>query len=91
MRGSAGIYPSLGKYFSTVRELAEAGCMSSRRATDCLSGKKPFKDCEKKAIVRTAILKIFNNELKNVGYSDLEKLQNALTNFDKEFRIGEKQ
>ena len=50
MRASGGLYPALGRYFSTMQELADAGCMSPRRAQDCLRGIKQFTDQEKVAI-----------------------------------------
>ena len=50
MKGSCGLYPSLGRYFSTKKELADAGCMSRQRLDDCLNGKKQFTEQEKVAI-----------------------------------------
>lgn len=50
MRADMGLYPSLGRYFSNMQELADAGCMSRTRLTDCLHGRKQFTDQEKIAI-----------------------------------------
>lgn len=50
MKGSCGLYPSLGRYFATKKELADAGCMSRQRLDDCLTGKKQFTEQEKVAI-----------------------------------------
>lgn len=50
MRADMGLYPSLGRYFSNMQELADAGCMSRTRLTDCLHGRKQFTDQEKVAI-----------------------------------------
>lgn len=50
MTASAGLYPSLGRNFRSLTELAHAGCMSRRRARDCLDGVKAFTRAEKKAI-----------------------------------------
>ena len=50
MTASAGLYPSLGRNFKSLTELAHAGCMSRRRARDCLDGVKAFTRAEKKAI-----------------------------------------
>lgn len=50
MKGKCGLYPSLGRYFSTKKELADAGCMSRQRLDDCLNGKKQFTEQEKVAI-----------------------------------------
>lgn len=50
MRADMGLYPSLGRYFSNMQELADAGCMSRTRLTDCLHGRKQFKVAEMVAI-----------------------------------------
>ena len=50
MNAAGGLYPSLGRYFKSLTDLAEAGCMSRQRARDCLDGKKNFTEAEKKAI-----------------------------------------
>ena len=57
MRASGGLDPALGRYFSTLQELADAGCMSPRRAQDCLRGIKQFTTQEKRAIARAVMLK----------------------------------
>lgn len=57
MRASGGLYPALGRYFSTMQELADAGCMSPRRAQDCLRGVKQFTDQEKVAIQNYVAMK----------------------------------
>ena len=57
MRGSCGLYPSLGRYFATKKELADAGCMSRQRLDDCLNGKKQFTEQEKVAIYNNIRLK----------------------------------
>lgn len=50
MKGKCGLYPSLGRFFATKKELADAGCMSRQRLDDCLNGKKQFTNQEKVAI-----------------------------------------
>ena len=77
MRGSCGLYPSLGRYFSSLQELADAGCMSPRRAQDCLRGLKQFTDQEKVAIYNNIRLK----ELLGVMYEP--------SLFDETFKIKE--
>lgn len=57
MKGKCGLYPSLGRYFSTKKELADAGCMSRQRLDDCLNGKKQFTEQEKVAIYNNIRLK----------------------------------
>lgn len=51
------IYPGLGRYFTTVADLADTCCMSRTRATDILKGRKEFTEQEKAAIVRAVVLK----------------------------------
>lgn len=50
-------YPSLGKYFNNLEELASAGCMSVRRLYDCLHGIKEFTEAEKRAIWNAILIK----------------------------------
>lgn len=57
MTASCGLYPSLGRNFESLTELAHAGCMSRRRARDCLDGVKTFTRAEKKAIASHIIAK----------------------------------
>lgn len=77
MRASGGLYPALGRYFSTMQELADAGCMSPRRAQDCLRGIKQFTDQEKVAIYNNIRLK----QVLGVKYEP--------SLFDETFRIKE--
>ena len=58
MNAAGGLYPSLGRYFKSLTDLAEAGCMSRQRARDCLDGKKNFTEEEKKAISANIALRI---------------------------------
>lgn len=60
MTAAGGLYPALGRYFGSLKELAEAGCMSRQRARDCLDGKKQFTDAEKKAIAANILAKNLN-------------------------------
>lgn len=88
MRGACGIYPSLGRYFATKQELADAGCMSRPHLDDCLSGRKEFTDQQKKAITRAAIIKLMSGDLRYVGLYDHTKLEKALNgHFDEEFKV----
>lgn len=58
MRADGGLYPSLGRFFDSLVELADAGCMSKQRARDCLDGKKAFTEAEKKAISANIVTKL---------------------------------
>lgn len=70
MTASGGLYPSLGRYFSTLTELAHAGCMSRRRLRDCLDGKIDFTRAEKKAIAANIATKIMTG--REIDYSELQ-------------------
>lgn len=60
MTASGGLYPSLGRYFENMTELAHAGCMSKSRMRDCLDGRKNFTRAEKKAIAANIIARELN-------------------------------
>ena len=88
MRAISPVYPSLGRYFKTVTELANAGCMSRTRAWECLSGRKEFTAQEKTAIANAIIAKINTNELKVSSKNrEMERARNARKDFDKVFRV----
>ena len=72
MNAAGGLYPSLGRYFKSLTDLAEAGCMSRQRARDCLDGKKVFTDAEKKAIAANIALKIAESQGSYLGFSRAE-------------------
>ena len=65
---SVNLYPQLLKHFKTVKELADAGCMSRTRAWQCLSGQRMFTDNEKRAIWNAIVLK--EHKLNVVGDFD---------------------
>lgn len=75
MTASGGLYPSLGRYFENLTQLAHAGCMSRVRARECLDGKKDFTRAEKKAISSNIALRIMNS--KHIDYSELEAANEA--------------
>ena len=60
MRAFGGLYPSLGRFFGSLTELAEAGCMSRERARNCLDGKKNFTLAEQKAISANIVTRLLN-------------------------------
>jgi len=70
MTASCGLYPSLGRHFESMTELAHAGCMSVRRARDCLDGVKSFTRAEKKAIAANIATKIMTGT--EIDYSELQ-------------------
>ncbi|MCR4556368.1 MAG: hypothetical protein K5779_00905 [Saccharofermentans sp.] len=88
MRAISPVYPSLGRYFKTVTELANAGCMSRTRAWACLSGRKEFTAQEKTAIANAIIAMINTNELKDIRKDrEMERAKDARKDFDKVFRV----
>ena len=86
MTASGGFYPSLGRYFRSMTELAHAGVMSTRRLRDCLDGKKNFTRAEKKAISSNIALKLMNS--KSYDYQELEDANRAWKGeFDEVYKV----
>lgn len=75
MTASGGLYPSLGRYFESLTELAHAGCMSRTRARECLDGIKPFTRAEKKAIAANILAKLLSKNM--LDYDELTDAQKA--------------
>lgn len=89
MTASGGLYPSLGRYFSSLTELAHAGCMSRTRARECLDGIKNFTRAEKKAISANIAAQIMSQP--SFDYAELEKAVWAWQgNFDETYRRKDK-
>lgn len=87
MRAHSSVYPSLGRYFLTVQELADAGCMSRDRAWRCLKGEREFKETEKTAIANNIIARFYTGEIEGTGKAnEVEDLIKARDNFDEIFR-----
>lgn len=85
MTASGGLYPSLGRYFRSMTELAHAGVMSTRRLRDCLDGKKTFTRAEKKAISANIVASLLRSQ--KYEYSDLENAMKAYEgDFDEIYR-----
>ncbi len=83
MTGS--LYPSLGRYFKNMTELAHAGCMSRTRLWEVLSGKKDFTRAEKKAIAASIALRLMTSP--SYDYTELERAVRAWQgHFDEEYR-----
>ena len=77
MNAAGGLYPSLGRHFRSLTELAKAGCMSRNRARDCLDGKKNFTEEEKKAIAANITMLININATAFYTCADLTELADA--------------
>ena len=69
------LYPSLGRYFENLTELAHAGCMSRQRLYDCLHGIKFFTRAEKKAISANIQAKILDRP--SFDYDELTQAHEA--------------
>ena len=82
MTASGGLYPSLGRYFSNLTELAHAGCMSRTRARECLDGIKQFTRAEKKAISANIATSLMTKD--SINYNEL---QDAVRTFQGEFDL----
>lgn len=80
MTASGGLYPSLGRYFSNLTELAHAGCMSRTRARECLDGVKTFTRAEKKAISANIAANMMTQD--SINYAEL---QDAIKAYQGEF------
>ena len=70
MTARGGLYPSLGRYFDNLTELAHAGCMSRTRARECLDGLKNFTRHEKKEIAANIATRLMSSTA--INYSELE-------------------
>lgn len=75
MTASGGLYPSIGRYFRTVSDLADAGCMSRRRLYDILQGNKRFTRAEQKAIAANIAQKIMDQPV--IDYDELTRAHEA--------------
>lgn len=85
MTASGGLYPSLGRYFDNLTELAHAGCMSRTRARECLDGVKSFTRAEKKAIAANIATRLMASTA--INYNELEDAIKAWTGeFDKIYK-----
>lgn len=83
---TTGIYPSLGRYFRTQTELADAACMSRTVLWRCLTGRQPFTVQQKQAIANSIIGKMVAEEIDS---SDLNDIVEARQDFDKIFKTKE--
>ena len=84
MTTNGGIYPAIGRFFRTKKELADAACMSPTKLWRCLKGKQSFTENEQKAIVRAILLKLYAEGKEQ----EMKEMFEALTDFDKYFKKG---
>lgn len=90
MRAGSVVYPSLGRYFSTVTEIANAACMKRDHCWRCLNGinGKDFTPQEKKAIVANIIVRMERGEIGNNYDREILDMYQAFDDFDTVFRKG---
>ncbi len=87
MKSESTLYPSLGRYFSTVQDLADAACVSRYQATKCLKGQASFTKQQKRAIANDIIARFCTGEIAGVGKAnEIEDLIDARKNFDQVFK-----
>lgn len=86
MRADTRLYPSLGRYFRTSAELADAACMKRNRLYHILRGDKEFTEQEKKAIANSVIGKMIAGEIDD---TELDQMVEAREDFDKVFKTKE--
>ena len=88
MTASGGLYPSLGKYFKNMTELAHSANMHRDTMRRCLDGERELTRAEKKCISANIVMKLLNSP--SYDYSELEKANRAWQgNFDEEYRKEE--
>ncbi|MBR3463348.1 MAG: hypothetical protein IKH20_11820 [Clostridiales bacterium] len=88
MTASGGLYPSLGRYFENMTELAHAGCMHRDTVRKCLDGEKDFTRAQKKAISANIAMKLLNSP--SYDYKELEDANKAWSGkFDEIYRKKE--
>lgn len=79
------LYPSLGRYFKNLTELAHAGCMSRTRLYQILKGEKDFTRAEKKAIAANIQAKLLDQP--SFDYEELNRAHEAWKGkFDETYR-----
>lgn len=77
MTASGGLYPSLGRHFKSMTELAHAANRSRDYVHRCLNGQRDFTRADKKAISAHIITELLRS--KTYDYQDLE---NAMTAYE---------
>ena len=85
MTASGGLYPSLGRHFKSMTELAHAANRSRDYIYRCLNGQRNFTRADKKAISANIALKLMNS--KTYDYQELEDANRAWKGeFDEVYR-----
>ena len=86
MTASGGLYPSLGRHFKSMTELAHAANRSRDYIHRCLNGQRDFTRADKKAISANIALKPMNS--KSYDYQELEDANRAWKGeFDEVYKV----
>ena len=84
MRADSGVYPRLGKYFSTTDEFAKAACMTRPTLLAVFQGRREFTRSEKTAICGRLLTKLMRDEIDDPELKPQELLNPD--SFDELFR-----
>lgn len=87
MKALCGLYPSLGRYFESMTELAHAANRSRDYVFRCLNGKRDFTRADKKAISANIAMKLMNSP--SYDYQELEDANSAWKDgkFDEIYKV----
>lgn len=91
MTGAVDLYPSLGRYFDNMTQLAHAANRSRTYVTECRYGKREFTRADKKAISANIAMRIMDDQ-NHLDYSELTLAYYAWgspTRFDEIYRVKE--
>lgn len=85
MKALCGLYPSLGRHFKSMTELAHAANRSRDYVWRCLNGERDFTRADKKAISANIVMKLLNST--SYDYQELEDANRAWSGeFDEIYR-----
>ncbi len=89
MKRASPIYPSLGRYYSTIQDIADAACISRTQAWRCLTGKRKFTEKQKRAIANDIVVRFYTGEIEGTGRAnEIDELLEARRHFDEIFKIS---
>jgi len=86
MKALCGLYPSLGRHFKSMTELAHAANRSRDYVWRCLNGQRDFTRADKKAISANIVASLLRSN--KYEYSDLENAMKAYEgDFDEIYKV----
>lgn len=93
MSSPTDLYPSLGRYFDNMTQLAHAANRSRTYVTECRYGKRNFTRADKKAIAANIAMRIMDITNKSpLDYSELtlaHKAWGSAARFDEIYKVKE--